>query len=193
VNIKLASHASQVAMEKSEMDIFLETMKLLGSRFDSTGYVLQFVTKDIQYFKSMFPHETGGINEHSTGSETAVSSLVPAYDWAEVLMRGPTKYLSLVTYLDLSMSRGRLPNDTELSKHLPRYGAGRNLNKGDFGIDHGYNAGIDAHTLSHSLHGRHGDDFASWDEWDLNLSEAINEFDDGRIDFNNGLLTALFP
>ncbi|PGH23918.1 hypothetical protein AJ80_01980 [Polytolypa hystricis UAMH7299] len=193
LNIKLASHALQLAAEKSELDIFLETMKLLGSRFDNTEYVLQFVTKGIQCFKNMFPHETGVTNKRSAGSETAVSSLAPGYDWAEVLMRDPTKYLSLVTYLDLSMSRGRLPTDTELSKHFPHHGAGHNLNQGNFEIDYGYHAKVDAHTPSPSLHSRQSDGFAGWDEWDLNLSETLSEFNDSRIDLNNGLFTASSP
>jgi hypothetical protein len=181
VNIKLARNASQFVMEKAELDLIFEVIRLFGSRYDKTGYLVQAVIKSLRQFCSKFPElleirKFIGIEDNAGNGSSMNMSFTPADDWSEALVQGPESYLRLTTYLDFTISRGRLPNDKELLACLP--GRLRNADDGTKtgwkqcgGNGHSEVGGSAADLLSLSYYigdrGMDHDPMVSSNDWDL--------------------------
>lgn len=112
VNVELAGDKSREAPARQELDVYLRTIRLLSTRHDHSGYAAQITSKCLQYFRRV--RELSPISSKN--------ELPSSYNWTDISISQPAIYLRLAAYLDLSLARGRPPEENDVCDylHLPQ-------------------------------------------------------------------------
>ena len=119
LDVKLSNTPFRGAKKQRRLNIYLEAMEALQSQYDVTDEVGEIIGKMVAHI-SLEQQETQG-ETPSTHSEADLGSLASkspddpsvVNDWGDVLLRQPKLYLRLVITLDLSMSKGLFPKDSD--------------------------------------------------------------------------------
>ena len=124
LDVKLSSTAVRTAKKQRRLNIYIEAMKALQSQYDVTdtvseiiGQMIEHVSLDQQEKQGETPssHPEAGLDSVASNA-TDDPSVVQ--DWGDVLLRQPKLYLRLTVTMDLSMSKGSFPNDSDFPLSL---------------------------------------------------------------------------
>lgn len=131
LDVKLSATESQTARKKRRLDIYTEAMKGLQSQYDGTDEICEIIRRMVDYMSVENP--TRGRRFNSSQDKTVfqhdISSPKPSplepsmppkvvNDWGDVLLRQPTLYLRIALTIDLSLSKGYFPDDTDFPTAL---------------------------------------------------------------------------
>jgi hypothetical protein len=145
LDVNLSTTPVQIAQKQGRLNIYMQAMKGLQSQYDGTDEVWNFIKSVVEYASIVslgqlqppqepprLPHRDGSASKliDSIGSFSS-RALVPATDasdWGRMLLKNPTLYLRLTHTIDLCLSRGRYPEDSDFPlllkstyTHIPLY------------------------------------------------------------------------
>lgn len=98
---------------KHRLQIYVETMKLCGHRFNFASVVSDIISRILQvidFRTSVYPQMDDGICDTSFCESVATCPR----SWVDIVTRLPQVYLRISFSLDYSLSRGKYPCDDEL-------------------------------------------------------------------------------
>ena len=99
---------SQSAVKQHRLNILIEAMRTYQPQFDGVDYVSEAIRHivNLAQLESM-PH-----------GARAIESGQPITEWADILSSQPGFYLRIVLTMDLALSKGRLPDETDFPVSL---------------------------------------------------------------------------
>ncbi|KAF2815567.1 uncharacterized protein BDZ99DRAFT_435984 [Mytilinidion resinicola] len=129
LDVKLSATESQSARKRRRLDIYTMTMKGLQAQYDGTDEVFEIIGKVVDYMSlEKSTQRRRSSNEHKyvfqDSDSPRLSSLEPknprraVNDWGDVLLRQPSLYLRIALTMDLSLSKGQFPDDTDFPAAL---------------------------------------------------------------------------
>lgn len=140
VDVKLSTTPSQIAQRQGQLNIYMQAMEGLQAQYDGTDEVWLFiravvdsVTGSSPKEQSYLTHGDDGLTPNYASSCEAlqlpsnIPDFVPATsNWGNMLLQQPALYFRLTHTIDLSLSMGRYPEDSELpavlrATRLPLY------------------------------------------------------------------------
>lgn len=131
LDVKLSTTESQTARKQRRLNIYTEAMKVLQLQYDGTdevsdilGTILNYIIVDTptQSCRFNMSGESPEKQENQFGGKS--TSVVPIKylkainDWGDVFLRRTSLYLRLCITLDLFLSKGRLPDNTDFPSAL---------------------------------------------------------------------------
>ncbi|KAL0934747.1 fungal specific transcription factor domain-containing protein [Colletotrichum truncatum] len=115
LDVKLASSSrsfdpnTQSALKQHRLNILIEAMKTYQPQYDGVDWVSEAIRHIVNLAQLDPPAgESGNANEGSTVNT----------DWTDILASQPSSYLRLALTMDLSLSKGRLPEDGDFPVSL---------------------------------------------------------------------------
>jgi hypothetical protein len=123
LDVKLSLTKSQCSIRQRRLQIFMEAMKVLQTHYDGTDRVSDAIERIIRYL-AVINHikisdnsaYTDGRDSHvqnSSVSSTGSRSGQAVTEWGDVLIRLPYCYLRVVVTLDLAVSKGEYPEESD--------------------------------------------------------------------------------
>jgi hypothetical protein len=95
---------TQGALKQHRLNILIEAMKTYQPQYDGVDWVSETIRHIVNIAQLDTPHATSG--------RSGIS------DWTDILASQPTFYLRLALTMDLSLSKGRLPEDGDFPVSL---------------------------------------------------------------------------
>lgn len=113
---------TQAALKQHRLTVLIEAMKTYQPQYDSVDYVsetIRHIVNLVQLDGVQPSASEGGSSSHGD-NETAGDSTGNAkmQDWADILTSHPSLYLRLALTMDLSLSKGRLPEERDFPASL---------------------------------------------------------------------------
>jgi len=124
LDVKLSSTPFRTAKKQRRLNIYTEAMKTFQSQYDATDKVTEIISKMVEHISIENAEAQGETpsnhSEADLGSLASKSSDDPSVvqDWGDVLLRQPKLYLRLTITIDLFMSKGVFPTDSDFPVHL---------------------------------------------------------------------------
>ena len=132
LDVKLSSSTSQTAIKQRRLDIFLAAMKVWQTQYSGADQVSENIAKVIGLLEfeglENYRRGHGSIFDSTDSASTASASsalqrrppskVAEVRDWGDVFVGQPGCYLRLVLTLDLAMSRGKYPDESDLPRVL---------------------------------------------------------------------------
>lgn len=124
LDVKLATSPTQMAQKQGRLNVYMEAMNELQSQYDGTDEVRNFIKAVVEYFtvRILPPKSTGPSIGHGSTSYHAYSnggvlgapiSITVERDWGHMLVHQPTLFFRLSYTIDLSLSKGRYPDESD--------------------------------------------------------------------------------
>lgn len=111
LDLKLSSDPTEATARRRQLEVYVEAMRLYRKRYDGTEQLSSVVERLLNDAEP----ETRRICSTS-GTSTPERSLVlsrKSKDWRDILNQRPKFYLRLTLALDMALSRGRFPDETD--------------------------------------------------------------------------------
>lgn len=111
LDLKMSSDPVEATARRLEFEVYVEVMRLYRKKYDGTeqlSSVVERLLKDVE-------PETRRISSTS-GASTPKRSLVlskKSKDWSDILKQRPKVYLRLTLALDMALSRGKFPEESD--------------------------------------------------------------------------------
>ncbi|KAH6668929.1 fungal-specific transcription factor domain-containing protein [Halenospora varia] len=131
LDVKLSTTESQTSRKQRRLNIYTEAMKVLQSQYDGTDEVADIISTMTNYISLERPIQSSRLNInrdstefHQNGSGPRAVSLKTIKnskaikDWGDVLLCRTNLYLRLAITIDLSLSKGRFPDDADFPRSL---------------------------------------------------------------------------
>ncbi|KAI0141635.1 hypothetical protein GGR57DRAFT_403338 [Xylariaceae sp. FL1272] len=107
-----ADNKSQIALKQSRLNILIEAMKTYQPQYDGVDYISETIRHIINL--SQLDHPSTTAKTSTTNQGTTDSSAQPTIsDWADMLASQPGYYLRLAMTMDISISKGRLAEESD--------------------------------------------------------------------------------
>ncbi|KAH9903732.1 hypothetical protein F4778DRAFT_735304 [Xylariomycetidae sp. FL2044] len=127
IDMKLSSHnkqnsssagpTSKAVAKQHRLDILIEAMKTYQPQYDGVDYVSETI-RHIINLAQLDPPADSTTNPASLLSTRGNSSHSSISDWTDILASQPGCYLRLAMTMDLSLSKGRLPEESDFPESL---------------------------------------------------------------------------
>ncbi|KAK1987549.1 fungal-specific transcription factor domain-containing protein [Colletotrichum cereale] len=101
---------TQSALKQHRLNILIEAMKTYQPQYDGVDWVSETIRHIVNLAQIESPPPGGG-PKHAEGSAVIA-------DWTDILASQPSSYLRLALTMDLSLSKGRLPEDGDFPVSL---------------------------------------------------------------------------
>lgn len=122
LDVKLSSRQQQqaggnldrnaaAALKQHRLNILIEAMKTYQPQYDGVDWVSEIV----RHIVNLAQIDDGSAGEDGTGGQQQTNGIT---DWTDILASNPSSYLRLALALDLSLSKGRLPEDGDFPVSL---------------------------------------------------------------------------
>lgn len=111
LDLKMSSDPAEATARRLELEVYVEAMRLYRKRYDGTEQLSSIVEKLLHDAEP----ETRRICSAS-GASTPERSLVlsrKSKDWSDILNQRPKVYLRLTLALDMALSRGKFPEESD--------------------------------------------------------------------------------
>jgi hypothetical protein len=131
LDVKLSTSRAHIARKQGRLSIYTEAMKGFKLQYDGTDEVSEFVGRMIDYISierpaQKSPSGKGKANSTRKCDDSGDQSLsvAPAWcttvanDWSDVLVRQPNLYLRILLTIDLSLSKGHFPEESDFPTTL---------------------------------------------------------------------------
>lgn len=129
LDVKLSNSPSQNARKQGRLKIYTEAMKAWKSQYDGTDEVSEFIVRMVDYISlgATHPQDPGlrsptHISHKSPQSHQTTSPLPLRYEgrstaqlheWSDLLLKQPRLYARLTLTIDLALSKGSFPCDSD--------------------------------------------------------------------------------
>lgn len=123
LDVNLATTPTQMAQKQGRLNVYMEAMNELQSQYDGTDEVRNFIQAVVEYCtvsilrpEPISPSIGDGSTSHhanSNGGVGAPISVTVARDWGHLLVHHPSLFFRLSYTIDLSLSKGRYPDDSD--------------------------------------------------------------------------------
>ncbi|CAH0037767.1 unnamed protein product [Clonostachys rhizophaga] len=100
------------ALKQHRLNILIEAMKTYQPQYDGVDWVSEIV----RHIVNLAQIDDGSAGEDGTGAGQQQTNGIT--DWTDILASNPSSYLRLALALDLSLSKGRLPEDGDFPVSL---------------------------------------------------------------------------
>lgn len=125
LDVKLSTSLSHIARKQGRLSIYTEAMKGFKLQYDGTDEVSEFIGKMIDCISIEGPAQRSHSGKSETNStrqchdsEYQYLSLAPSWsatvnDWSDVFVRRPSLYLRISLTIDLALSKGHFPDESD--------------------------------------------------------------------------------
>lgn len=222
VDVKLSTTPSQIAQRQGQLNIYMQAMEGLQAQYDGTDEVWHFIQAVVDSVTGAACASTPPSKEQQSCSTVGDDSLmryetlhlpsngpvlVPTTsNWGNMLLQQPALYFRLTHTIDLSLSMGRYPADSDLpvvlrATRLPLYeitighipgrdkrGSNRNVDEiyewnisGELNDEDSSGSSVSDSHIGDTL--EHPGDVMSYEHGDLGLQVSLEgfEFDFGSV------------
>lgn len=118
-----ANANTQVARKQQQLNVLIEAMKTYTPQYDGVDWVSEAIRHIINL--AQLDPDPAGHNPSSAPPHSPSKQLATTVDWTDILASHPSAYLRLALTVDLSLSKGRLPEERDFPVSLRGiFGAG---------------------------------------------------------------------
>lgn len=132
LDVKLSTNQYNAARKQGRLKIYTEAMKGFKLQYDGTDEVSDFIRRMIDYISIERPvqrpplvkgslnsfHKSHDSSCRRSSSSAPIWSATVVNDWSDVLLRQPNLYVRILLTIDISLSKGYFPDESDFPTAL---------------------------------------------------------------------------
>ncbi|KAJ2905581.1 Cutinase transcription factor 1 beta [Zalerion maritima] len=113
LSLSRAPEVSQLEIKQDRLNVLVEAMKTYQPQYDSVDWITKTISQVIRLARLECDQSGGGGSEDSNSRNSRGEMGASMADWTDILSFRPGWYVRLALTMDLTLSKGRLPEDRD--------------------------------------------------------------------------------